>query len=85
LVLQVKNQANSENSASSSVRAGTETVKWFRRNSKTGTTKWTSPDGSKGLPDNDGSLNEDGFRAFVKNYSWALPDQAAETDIETDD
>lgn len=85
LILQVKNQANSENSASSSVRAGTETVKWFRRNSKTGATKWISPDGSKGLPDNDGSLNEEGFRAFVKNYSWASPGEAAEPDIETDD
>ena len=84
LVLQVKNQANSENSASSSVREGTEIVHWFRRNSKTGETRWIESkkkrgDGTRpGLPDNDGSLNEEDFLKFAANYKWADEKDAAE-------
>lgn len=59
-LLQIKNRSNSENSASSSVRAGTKIEKWFRINSMTGQTYWTS------LPENqDGGCSEEGFYEFV--------------------
>lgn len=59
-LLQIKNRSNSENSASSSVRAGTKIEKWFRINSMTGETYWPS------LPENeDGACSEEGFFQFV--------------------
>jgi SinI restriction endonuclease len=84
LVLQVKNQANSENSASSSVREDTEIIKWFRRNSKTGAEHWAERSKKRGkgttpgFPDNDGSLNEPDFQKFVAGYRWANEEDAAE-------
>lgn len=71
LVLQIKNQTNSENSASSTVRDGTETIKWSRRNSKTDKTHWLTEGKFEGLPENDGSLTEEGFLSFVWKYKWA--------------
>jgi hypothetical protein len=60
-LLQIKNRSNSENSASSSVRAGTKIEKWFRINSMTGQTYWAS------LPENeDGACSEEGFYEFVR-------------------
>lgn len=60
-LLQIKNRSNSENSASSSVRAGTRIEKWFRINSMTGRTYWEF------LPENQDSIcNEAGFYEFVR-------------------
>ncbi|MCE2613738.1 SinI family restriction endonuclease [Flavobacteriaceae bacterium D16] len=62
VLLQVKNSDNSENSSSSSVRAGTTIVKWFRRFSmRYNTYNWEEIRGITGCND----LNEDDFRAFI--------------------
>jgi len=64
LTLQIKNRDNSENSSSSSVRAGTSIKKWFRTFSRTGETNWENfPD--ENLSDR---LSEDGFQRFVTSY-----------------
>ena len=64
LTLQIKNRDNSENSSSSSVRAGTSIKKWFRTFSRTGKTNWEN------FPDKNLShrLSEDGFQRFVASY-----------------
>lgn len=62
--LQIKNRDNSENSSSSSVREGTEIVKWFRTFSRTGHTNWEAfPETIDGV-----SLNENDFQSFAKDY-----------------
>ncbi|MDG2496845.1 MAG: SinI family restriction endonuclease [Aquiluna sp.] len=62
--LQIKNRDNSENSSSSSVRKGTEIIKWFRTFSRTGRTNW---DAFPELIDNV-SLSEKAFEEFVRHY-----------------
>jgi hypothetical protein len=37
---QIKNRSNSENSSSSAIRSGTNIIKWFRIDAKTGKTNW---------------------------------------------
>ncbi|WP_312169509.1 SinI family restriction endonuclease [Microbacterium sp.] len=59
--LQVKNRSNSENSASASVRSGTDVQKWHRTSSRTGRTQWESFPFRNG----DSSLSEDGFLEFI--------------------
>jgi hypothetical protein len=62
--VQVKNRDNSENSSSSSVREGTEIVKWFRTFSRTGLTNWSAfPERLPGV-----SLTEESFEVFARNY-----------------
>ena len=64
LLVQIKNRDNSENSSSSSVRKGTEIIKWFRTFSRTGKTNWDNlPDSMKSF-----GLNEEDFISFVKSY-----------------
>ena len=63
------------------MRELTETMKWFRRNSKTGAMVngfWSA--NQKGIPDNDGALTESGFQQFVSRYSWVPAEAAAELD-----
>lgn len=64
-MLQVKSRDNTENSSSSSVRNGTEIIKWFRYFAKTGKTNWGN------FPDTEAKnkLNEEGFVKFVKSYA----------------
>lgn len=64
-MLQVKSRDNTENSSSSSVREGTEIMKWFRYFAKTGKKNWDK------FPDENAKqeLSEDGFINFVKNYA----------------
>lgn len=67
-LLQIKNRSNSENSASSAIRAGTTIKKWYRINSTTGTTRWQL------LPENeDGTCSEKGFYEFVKEEAKGRP------------
>jgi hypothetical protein len=62
--LQIKNRDNSENSSSSSVRAGTTIQKWFRTFSQTGATNWNDlPPLMRGY-----DLSEEGFIEFVTLY-----------------
>lgn len=62
--LQIKNRDNSENSSSSSVRAGTEIIKWHRTVSRTGNTRWELfPVGTEGEV-----LSEEDFQNFVQHY-----------------
>ncbi len=62
--LQVKNRDNSENSSSSSVRDGTEIVKWFRTFSRTGATNWDAfPESVDNL-----TLSERAFEDFTRSY-----------------
>lgn len=62
--LQVKNRDNSENSSSSSVREGTEIIKWFRTFSRTGQTNWESfPESVDNI-----TLSEKDFEGFARNY-----------------
>ncbi|MGA2967317.1 MAG: SinI family restriction endonuclease, partial [Terriglobales bacterium] len=58
-LLQVKNSFNSENSSGSGYRVEGGVPSWHRRNGN-GTFNWAE------LEDNDGSLTEDGFQAYVK-------------------
>jgi hypothetical protein len=62
--VQVKNRDNTENSSSSSVRGGTEIVKWFRTYSRTGLDNWSN------FPESEfrSILSEVGFRAFIAEY-----------------
>jgi len=61
--LQIKNSDNTENSSSSTVRAGTTILKWARRNSKKGGYYWDK------FPDDDLKkiLSEDKFRKFISS------------------
>ncbi|WP_286192764.1 SinI family restriction endonuclease [Escherichia ruysiae] len=63
-LLQVKNRDNTENSSSSKIRDNTTIKKWFRTYSQRDATNWDN------FPDEVSSknLNEEDFRAFVKNY-----------------
>ena len=63
-LLQVKNRDNTENSSSSKIRDNTTIKKWFRTFSQRDATNWEN------FPDEVSSknLNEEDFRAFVKNY-----------------
>ena len=63
-LLQVKNRDNTENSSSSKIRDNTTIKKWFRTYSQRDATNWEN------FPDEVSSknLNEEDFRAFVKNY-----------------
>lgn len=60
--LQVKNRDNSENSSSSSVRDGTNILKWFRSFSKKHATNWQS------FPDSAvrSVVSEEGFHHFIR-------------------
>ncbi len=62
-LLQIKNRNNSENSSSSAIREGTEIIKWYRSNSKSGQTRWNK------FPDKVGSglLSEKEFLEFTAN------------------
>lgn len=64
VLLQVKNRDNSENSSSSSVRDGTDIVKWFRSYSRQNKTNWDN------FPVDDAAslLCEEDFRQFVVDY-----------------
>lgn len=68
-LLQVKNRDNSENSSSSSVRDGTEIMKWHRTFSRRPQTNWPA------FPDQIAAqhLSEKGFVAFVQEYLAGLP------------
>jgi len=66
-LLQIKNSDNSENSSSKTVRDGTPIKHWFRRFSRTGATNWTALNILVGIEDKKEQLNEDSFRAFVRN------------------
>lgn len=59
--LQVKNRDNSENSASKSVRAGTDIKHWYRCSSRDGATNWAELRQLTGVQ----TLTEGGFRRFV--------------------
>ena len=62
--VQVKNRDNSENSSSSSVREGTEIVKWFRTYSRSGLTNWDAfPERLPSV-----SLSEKSFESFSRVY-----------------
>lgn len=62
--LQVKNRDNSENSSSSSVREGTDIIRWFRTFSRTGATNWEAfPESVDNM-----SLSEEAFVEFARNY-----------------
>lgn len=62
--LQIKNRDNSENSSSSSVRDGTQIIKWFRTFSRTGETNWDAfPEGIENV-----SLSEKEFDEFARKY-----------------
>jgi hypothetical protein len=69
VLLQVKNRSNSENSSSQRIRellqisGCPEIVKWHRCNSGDGSTCWQDFPSSAG-----GSLSEDGFRKFIREY-----------------
>ncbi|MBK5262969.1 MAG: SinI family restriction endonuclease [Peptostreptococcaceae bacterium] len=65
-LLQIKNSDNSENSSSKTVRDGTPIKYWFRRFSKTGTTNWNALNKLVGIDYKDDQLNEDSFKAFVR-------------------
>lgn len=64
VVLQVKNRSNSENSSSSSVRKGTNIMKWYRTIASSGNTRWNK------FPDHclKAHLSEASFRSFVSSY-----------------
>lgn len=64
-MLQVKSRDNTENSSSSSVRDGTQIMKWFRYYAKTGKKNWEN------FPDETAKkdLSEEGFIEFVTNYA----------------
>jgi len=62
--LQVKNRDNSENSSSSSVRDGTDIIKWFRSFAKTGATNWHAFPKSQESRE----ITEAAFEAFARNY-----------------
>lgn len=64
LPVQIKNRDNTENSSSSSVRYGTDIVKWFRSFSRTGKTNWGALPHDMG----DYGLSEEGFIQFVEAY-----------------
>lgn len=66
--VQVKNRDNSENSSSSSVRAGTSIVKWFRTFSRTGKTNWEC------FPEevDDLILSEAAFQEYARSYLGKL-------------
>lgn len=66
-LLQVKNSDNSENSSSKTVRDGTTIKHWFRRFSKTGTTNWKALNELVGIEDENDQLDEESFRAFVRD------------------
>lgn len=67
-LLQVKNRDNSENSSSSAIRNGTAIEKWHRTFSKRAGSNWAEfPDATLR-----GSLSEDGFELFVRNYLHSL-------------
>ncbi len=70
LVLQIKNRNNSENSASKSVREGTEIQKWFRSYAKSSKSKRRSNTNWENLPDSmhGYNLSEEGFKSFVIKY-----------------
>lgn len=62
--IQIKNRDNSENSSSSSVRDGTQIIKWFRTFSRTGKTNWEAfPELTPKV-----ELSEEKFRAFAREY-----------------
>lgn len=65
--LQVKNRDNTENSSSAAIRSGRalDIKKWFRTFSKTGNDNWQAFPINR---ENQGSLTEEGFRAFVRQY-----------------
>lgn len=62
--VQIKNRDNSENSSSSSVRDGTEIVKWFRTFSRTGATNWEE------FPEmvDEIQFSEKSFNIYARNY-----------------
>lgn len=64
VLLQIKNRDNSENSSSSSIRNGTDIIKWFRSFSRKKETNWKAfpykPAGAE--------LSEEGFRKFLIAY-----------------
>lgn len=60
--LQVKNRNTSENSSSSKIRSGTNIVKWYRLNSRTGATNWDK------FPYYGHGMTEKGFQDFVAKY-----------------
>ena len=62
--IQIKNRDNSENSSSSSVREGTEIVKWFRTFSRTGNTNWENFPLVADMQD----LSERDFQEFAREY-----------------
>lgn len=68
--VQIKNRDNSENSSSSSVRDGTEIVKWFRTFSRTGATNWDA------FPErvDEVALSEKDFNTFARDYLRKLSD-----------
>jgi len=69
LLLQIKNRDNTENSSSSSVRAGTSIIKWHRTKSRTGETNWANfPDAAVKA-----EISERGFVEYVKIYLDKLP------------
>jgi hypothetical protein len=64
LALQIKNRDNSENSSSSSIRAGTTIEKWFRSFSKRDKQNWDKlPPLMQGF-----ALSEEGFVDYVRSY-----------------
>lgn len=65
-LLQVKNSDNSENSSSKTVRDGTPIKHWFRRFSRTGGTNWNALNELVGNDNEADYLNEDSFKAFVR-------------------
>lgn len=66
--LQIKNRDNSENSSSSSVRDGTEIIKWFRTFSRTGATNWEAfPESVANV-----TLTEKAFEEFARDYLQKL-------------
>lgn len=62
-LIQIKNRSNSENSSSSSVRAGTKIKKWFRINANNGHTYWDNL--CKLLQCKEGFLSEPDFLKFI--------------------
>jgi hypothetical protein len=83
-LLQIKNRDNSENSASKSVREGTEIEKWYRSNSRTGETRWA---GLREYCDasEEERCTEEGFYKFVAEIADAKPPVEELSPEEVDD
>ena len=69
-LLQIKNRSNSENSSSSTIRDGTNILKWYRIEARTGKTNW---DDLCKIIGKENLFSENDFRHFCVNLIKSNP------------